>query len=257
MGGLIDLTADGRTLLTCDLNTFVRTWDVSDPGHPRLLRVYRHSLGESVWWVGISPDGERVAAGGEKGLVLWSANGGEPIRLGQENVFSFTFSPDSRFLTWASNGRNELCVRDLETSRERPLPLREPDTGHTAYFPDGSRLARMNRSHKITILDSMTGEQLDELGPVDFSGQGSFFMGRKPALSGDGEWVAVQAPAIPVWDVSTKKPLFTLPAAQSLPTDPAWGAGRELLGVGYKDGSVYVWNIPLLRDQLRRIGLDW
>ena len=42
-----------------------------------------------------------------------------------------------------------------------------------------------------------------------------------------------------------------------MPTTLTWGAGHDLLAVGSRDGGLVVWNMPALRKQLARYGLDW
>jgi WD40 repeat protein len=78
------------------------------------------------------------------------------------------------------------------------------------------------------------------------------------ALSSDGSWFAASwGRAVTVWDTQTRQPLFTLPEERSMPWSLAWNPTRDLLAVGTSDGGLALWNIPEVRTQLARLGLDW
>ena len=51
--------------------------------------------------------------------------------------------------------------------------------------------------------------------------------------------------------------LLPLPDEHGFNWALAWSPNRELLAAGFSDGSLALWNIPRVREQLAQIGLDW
>jgi serine/threonine protein kinase/WD40 repeat protein len=255
--GSVDVTADGATALTCDDFGQIVKWDVNDPANPKKVRTYENPLGEDVFCAAISPNGEYVAATGPKGVVVWAGEAQQPVRCSDLACISLTFTPDSRRLIWNGTGSDKVFVRDITSGTQRSFSVEDAPAATLPAFPDNRRIMRLNKRKEITVIDVNTGEILTTFGAVDFSGQGTFFMGHASALSGDGTLAAFQAPSIPIWDVEQRTMLFAVPTANTLPTTLAWGANRDMLAIGSRDGEVVVWHIPVLREQLRKIGLDW
>jgi WD40 repeat protein len=249
------LGGDGRTLLSIDESGGVKTRDVSDPASVRLLHSYEHAMGSAVWSASISPDGALLAAAGERGLTLWKRNESRGTRLTDENVYACTFSPDSRLLVWSQKGG--VSVRDCIRKTQAWFTFEHARTGSFSFLPDNRRMVMVNRRREIVSFDIIDCRPLDTFGTVEMGGHSEFFAGRLSIVSPDGRWLAIQAPSIPVWDVAARKQLFSLPIERTEPHCLAWSRNNEMLAVGSNDGGLVVWNIPALRAQLARLGLDW
>jgi WD40 repeat protein len=211
-------------------------------------------MGNSIWCVGISPDGSLLAAAGEHGLTLWPRDVPRGTRLVDSNVYSFSFSPDSRLLIW---DHALLHVRDCARGTQFSFTVEDAQTGHFPFLSDSRRVLMVKHNHEIIVVDVVAKQPVFTLGLLDLGEQSSFFMGRSMSVSADGTWLAVQAPSIPIWDVPERRLLFSLPREPSMPNYLAWGRNRDLLAVGSLDGGLVVWNIPALRVPLARLGLDW
>ena len=84
-------------------------------------------------------------------------------------------------------------------------------------------------------------------------------MGTRVAASRDGEWLAATVPMqdIQLWNVREGKLVTTLPVVEGEIWDLAWSPDGNHLGVGLSDGSVAIWNIPVVRGQVATLGLEW
>jgi WD40 repeat protein len=258
------LSPDGEVVAVADDSGAVTLWDVRQPQAARPLAILDHDLGNGVYQVGLSADGQRLAVSGERGVFLWEAGAaGEPRfvrgrRITSEFVWSFRFSPDGRLLL--GHRANRLRLWDLEAAQVTDFPPGDPapSASGAAFFPDGRRLALVTEEGKLLqVWDVLAREKIRDLGRLEFGGQSLYFLGRVTAMTEDGRWLAVQTPGVSIWDAETGQVLLTLPREQSLPGLLAWSRDRTRLGIGLIDGGLVVWNVPAVRRELARLGLDW
>ncbi len=125
----IDVDAAGRFLVSGSDDKTVRVWSLEDG---QLLKTLRVPLGEGnvgkVYAVAITPDGERIAAGGwgpgENGpnsiYVFERASGRIVARVdGLPNVINhLAFSPDGRHLVACLGGANGIRIYETEAFQE-------------------------------------------------------------------------------------------------------------------------------------------
>jgi hypothetical protein len=117
--------------------------------------------------VAFSPDGQRLAVGGDDGTVkVWEARTGQELlslRGHAGPVYSVAFSPDGARLATGSYDRT-VKVWDARTGQEL-LSLR----GHTspvtsvAFTPDGTRLVCTDPTGQQLAWNARTGERLPEV----------------------------------------------------------------------------------------------
>ena len=161
------------------------------------------------WWVAatsVSPDGQRVAfiAVIPAGLDIWTVDRGDPTsarplvaRAAAEALA--TFSPDWRFLAYASNdsGRKEVYLRALQGDQSRHQvshkggnsPLWSPE-GREIFYESG---ARMMSASVATAPDLRIGEPR-ELFEIPSSIRGGI-AGRSYDVTPDGQrFLMVQWP---------------------------------------------------------------
>jgi WD40 repeat protein len=258
------LSPDGQDLAVADESGAVKLWDIRQPQAAHPLEVLDHDLGNALFHVGLSPDGKRLAVSGDRGVFLWEAGAaGQPrfVRghsITNESVWSFQFSPGGRLLLGHQDAR--LVLWDVEAGQMTTFPPGDPASSASgaAFFPDGRRLALVIEEGKLLqVWDVVARKKIRDLGRLDFGGQSSFFLGRVTAVAEDGRWLAVQTPGVSIWDAETGQSVLALPREQSLPAHLAWSRDRALLGIGLTDGGLVVWNVPAVRRELARLGLDW
>ena len=168
--------ADGRTLVTtCD--ELRRTWDLSSPTQPKLLREERRNAWEGTCGAQVvahSPDGRYFIAGrGERQLQLCETATGKVVRDLEGNPYPIfgMFSQDTtRLLIWYG-----AIAEDFDGFR-----LYDPSTGkktgemktpnrvgyHPAISSDGHLIAWADRSHAIHLHDGASGKLVRTLRSV-------------------------------------------------------------------------------------------
>ncbi|WP_315857105.1 WD40 repeat domain-containing serine/threonine protein kinase [Stieleria neptunia] len=106
--------------------------------------------------VAISPNGQRVAAGNEDGLVaIWNIDGSDRIELGRhdEAVISLAFSPNGRRL--ASGSRDDIArVWNLQDGTSQRLVGHRDEIRSVAFSPDGRILATGSRDNTARLWDA-------------------------------------------------------------------------------------------------------
>ena len=191
--------------------------------------------------VAFSPDGWRLASGGEDNTVkIWdSATGKElfPLKGHEGRVTSVAFSPDGQRLASAS-ADHTVKIWDSATGKEL-LALK----GHgevvtsVTFSPDGQRLATASSDKTVKVWDSTTGKELlslaghtDEVTSVAFSPDGQ----RLASGSVDK--------TVKIWDCATRKELFSLEGHTDEVTSVAFSPDGRRLASGSEDNTVKIWD---------------
>lgn len=147
-----------------------------DANAPRLVRMFAHDgeIGAIAW----SPDGERIAAGGQlhRALIIWDARtGARLLTLDKEDgsITAVRWSEDGRYLaagrmfTAATRSRVAINVWDAQTGRRihgllGPDPSRpeanDVSSGALAFSPDSSLLAAGHLG-AVSVHEVVTGRR--------------------------------------------------------------------------------------------------
>jgi serine/threonine protein kinase len=125
------LSADGKLLVTAGSDQILELWDLSDPAHPKWLRLLRNP--GIITDVAVSPDGRTLAVAGVDGAVALSditdpvnpVAGGQAVgHLGQVNTVAFL--PGGRRIVTGGKDRTVRLwdVADVASPREVGQPAR-------------------------------------------------------------------------------------------------------------------------------------
>jgi WD40 repeat protein len=161
-GASVAFSRDGKHLISCDKNGTIRFWDTATGKQRRQNQLpwERARKGfegiEGMIAVGLSPDGATVAGWDRHTISVCDTDTGKergripsisPIR---QDVFVFTFSPDSKLLAVQTPGeRQEILTQiwDATTVEKRRTLKNPPDVSLTsvAFTWEGKRLAGIAR----------------------------------------------------------------------------------------------------------------
>src|SRR5262245_60052116 len=115
---------DGKTLISCGWDNYVRLWDVSDRETGWGREVSNLPSTAHLFSVAISPDSRLLAAGGVDGFTVWSLDGGQEwtpvIRKQGHSHRAVAFAPDGRTLAL---GALDGLIRLWDVGNRRELSL--------------------------------------------------------------------------------------------------------------------------------------
>jgi WD40 repeat protein len=183
---------------------------------------------------------------------------------------TITFSPDGKYLlTWQGSGG--VDIRDVATGSV----IRHWDAGQLAQpeQPGGTEFRKLNwaiapnegavfappgttvflKVHgRVCVGDVTTGKLIGYL-PIEARQTGVLSI----AVSPDGGVLATGERLVRLWDARTGRELARWDAHGSPVTALAFSPDGNLLVSGAADGSVKLWDLPLIRKGLAELDLDW
>jgi len=227
---------DARTLASASGDQTIRFWDVANHKQISLLRGHLNE----VYSLAFSPDGKKLVSSSKDGEVkVWDAtvNHGEQTSLNLPvPVFKFAFSPDSKDLV-TLNRDGAVVVWDPVNARQREITSTVGGDGEMAISADGKLLAIGDQTGVLKVWDrparrEMTNFVLCAGRPlyVEFPGRGKelFVVDcERKIRRWETDFWREKAP----WKIDQKA------NAACLSPD-----GR-LLGSGYNDGTVTIWEV--------------
>lgn len=210
----------------------------SPPAPVRLKHEYK------VDWVGFSPDGKPMAAGG-KWIYVWETATGKELRRQKmpsnspSGIVAFAFSPDGKTAV-SGNNDGEICIGQPATGKEgKPLGAAE-DHGYyvraLAFSPDGKTVASAG-GNSIYFWEAATGKELLSLHSTEKSSCIVF--------SPDGKTLAAGGTTgtLQLWQVATGRQLFRLSAHQSKVLSIAFSPDGRMLASAGSDKTLRVWEV--------------
>jgi WD40 repeat protein len=186
--GDVEFSSDGRRVIGATDVLGVVMWDVDPESQTfgdilQRFNDFDSGLSEAAY----SPDGSRVAAGGNRGVRVWDAATGEVVRQidSTDPILTLAFSPDGRFL--ASGFQNgAIMVWDIASgAMVSAMAGHSSHANHLTFSPDGRTLLSGGSDRLIILWDVATGQRIrvyeghsGNVNSVAFSADGRF------ALSG-------------------------------------------------------------------------
>jgi WD40 repeat protein/serine/threonine protein kinase len=252
----VTFSPDGRHLVSAGLDGAVKVWDlpsgkpeVSASGSRELTPRYtltEHSYG--VWCLAFSPDGQRLAVGGERSddsVRVYEAATGElllPPLQGHFRVVSVAFNADGRRL--ASAGLDKTVrLWDTKTGREILTLGGHTDlVGRVLFSPDGQRLASASADGTVRVWDASPFDEAADRRTTTLRGHSGEVYGL--SFSRDGRWLASASAdkSIKIWNTTTGQEVRTLCDHKHTVFSVAFSRDGQRLISGSNDKTAKLWD---------------
>ncbi len=177
-GEVAALSPDGRTIVTVDLNSIARQWNVTAYGAPKSWADLTGS-GEQGLAAGFTPDGRSLlTVGSNPQAAVWDVTRPSgPVRratptVHDKEIFRAALTPDGRILA-AADPDGRVRVSDM-TDPAQPVTVAEfveEDVWHgpgneITISPDGRTVALGGTSHMVVLWDVTRGRAATRVGSL-------------------------------------------------------------------------------------------
>jgi len=194
----------------------------------------------SVYFVGYSPDGQRLVTAGADAVIRihdpTSLRELDLIRTSQREVNGLAFSRDGRQLASAGDD-GTIRIWDLTTKNELRRIAAHDGLAYLALFTrDDRRLITCGEDPVVRIWDVATGNPVGVL-------EGHSEDVESMSLSPNGAWLATASSdeTVRIWDWEACKAVCTLRGLRSRASCVAYSPDGQFVAAGDVDGHIVVW----------------
>jgi WD40 repeat protein len=228
----LDLTPDGKTILSLNDEKMVRVWDV---GTGKTVR--KHPVSETKFV--LRPDGkEFVSVDDQHALCVWDVATGKVVRRfpgWTHTLRDMAIDPAGKQLAVADHWLHAIILIDLETGKERTLAAgHQGSVADIAMTPDCRTWATTGTDGILCLWDATDGRLLKRMAaPCRFwSGMGLAPDGTTVTVGGDDGLFCR-------WEITSGKKVdeFRLEVHEDL-SSVAFSADGKTLLVGYSNGKL-------------------
>jgi YD repeat-containing protein len=256
----VAFSPDGRLLASGDSRGDVYLWDAVTGARRARLHAPNKPPGQ-VWRLQFDRAGQHLAAGGDKGIAVWSirhqAKGVDVTlqrALPMRGVIDLAIHPNGSslaYLTWSMHmAPSQLFRYDMDrrdTPRQLDVAVRIQVRG-LHFDPAGRLLTYVTTAGKFGRLDwdKNAAVSAPDLPAVQWA----------PAPG--GRWAATSTTkrSVLIHDLESGEGVLELPPEESDVWTLAWSPDRRQLAVGTSDGVVAIWNLERVRAALADFGID-
>jgi WD40 repeat protein len=249
------LSADGKRLaivsrpITTPSWYEVTVWEV-DRGKElrRLERLARQPL-----YITFSPDGTRLVVEfstfGTGGLSRWHY-GASIVGVSGSPLGQGPFLAAAALIASEDLGPNVKVWDITSGTLAGGQSITRRDS--IVFSPDGGRIA-VYRGDTLHVWDAAMNKELLTLSRLGGIAMGQVF-GSSLAFSPDGNYLAVAADNVRVWEVPTGKASFALGATNDRAVSVQFSPDGKLLAAGKRNGTVTLWDIATRTARFTRKG---
>ncbi len=216
--------------------------------------------GSAVWQHAMAESGSPIAVADNTRVVLLAPD--SPTRLLSEfpmkeevrrnGAFAVAVSPKMKFVASAGFQSAAVVVWDLESAKElAEIPIGNANAAFIGFSPDGEWLITGDTQY-FRFYDTESWQP----GPQINRAAGSAAL----AYSPDGQIIAAahSSRIVRLFDAGTLAELASLePRSPGLISTLAFSPNGAFLAIGTENRVTNIWNLKLVRQGLRNIGLDW
>jgi WD40 repeat protein len=200
-------------------------------------------FGAVIRTVAISPDGERVAAGGTASdVVIWDlAQSKEVQRITGRSgwALSVAFAPDGKTLAQTNWDDGTLGLWDLAGGKESLVLSKHasPEVHHVAYSQDGKQIVSTGYDGSVRVWEADTGKLKEKF---MYHVGGSYVA----VFSPDGKRVASggRDGKVQMWNIITGKNVWESRPAESMLTAVVFSLDGTKVYSGGHDGTMREWD---------------
>jgi WD40 repeat protein len=198
------------------------------------------------WDAGISA----VTISVDRFVEAWDIPSGKryPLTLPKEEWTAIAWHPEGRRFATAS--RQGVQVWDLATSAEL-VTLSKEGADHVVWSDDGQYLLAVKEDKRAAVY-TPEGQQTCAWSALGKDWAACSVSGAERCVATGGEDGLIH-----VRDVETGQEVARWKAHDAAVTALTFSPSGRLLVSGAGDGSVRVWDIPWIRAELAKLGLDW